>query len=382
MQKSLVRKGLVLGIIVLFVGASGGPSIGGDVRTGSEELKERSTQMEDYNDDETVIDATENFDLSTMTFYPKDETFIAPDEQNITNGHLDSTMARNEYEYRDMVYGNSNERTKKFPNARLTTSNISKMMRNDTTPPEWRNQGQSNSSVEQGKSILLYAQGKDETALDYAWLATNETGVWNNFTGLIGWNFFKEIGIDNPTKDYQLPILIFREDGYDDIGNGIIDCEGHCNMNFSDIRFINKNHTAFLPYWIEENDINTNGDHYARIWVKLSEDDTILMVYGNPNAIPISNGSNTFIFFDDFLGTDYNHTIWEGIGSPLPTVADSWCTVPTGGTDNGLRIKTSQGIESKYSILSKAASYSPTITYITAKLSSKGGPQKASLETG
>jgi len=53
----------------------------------------------------------------------------------------------------------------------------------DIIPPQWQNQGQNKTTIQPGESISLYAQGKDETALDWAWLATNETGVWQNFTG-------------------------------------------------------------------------------------------------------------------------------------------------------------------------------------------------------
>ena len=56
----------------------------------------------------------------------------------------------------------------------------------DTIPPEWRSQGQNVSQIPVGGSILLYAQGKDLVALDYAVLATNETGTWHNWTGEYG----------------------------------------------------------------------------------------------------------------------------------------------------------------------------------------------------
>jgi len=56
----------------------------------------------------------------------------------------------------------------------------------DTTPPEWRSQGQNVSQIPVGGSILLYAQGKDTVALDYAVLATNETGTWHNWTNKYG----------------------------------------------------------------------------------------------------------------------------------------------------------------------------------------------------
>lgn len=51
----------------------------------------------------------------------------------------------------------------------------------DCHQPQWRNQGQNQSSFLKGNTNLLYAQAKSYK-LDWAWLATNETGVWQNKT--------------------------------------------------------------------------------------------------------------------------------------------------------------------------------------------------------
>jgi len=50
--------------------------------------------------------------------------------------------------------------------------------------PEWRNIGtnDTDNEIQNGEAINLTAEGKDETALDWAWLETNETGVWENKT--------------------------------------------------------------------------------------------------------------------------------------------------------------------------------------------------------
>ncbi|MCK4635108.1 MAG: hypothetical protein KAT37_04500, partial [Candidatus Aenigmarchaeota archaeon] len=50
--------------------------------------------------------------------------------------------------------------------------------------PLWQNQGSNASVIQPGDAILLYAQGKDDTGLDWAWLWTNETGgAGKNYTG-------------------------------------------------------------------------------------------------------------------------------------------------------------------------------------------------------
>lgn len=49
-------------------------------------------------------------------------------------------------------------------------------------PPLWKNQGQNLTHIPVNGSILLYTQGFDETALDWAVLETNESGAWENKT--------------------------------------------------------------------------------------------------------------------------------------------------------------------------------------------------------
>ncbi len=54
----------------------------------------------------------------------------------------------------------------------------------DQAPPLWRYQvtNDTDNIIREGEAINLNAQGYDETGLDWAWLATNETGSWKNKT--------------------------------------------------------------------------------------------------------------------------------------------------------------------------------------------------------
>jgi len=76
----------------------------------------------------------------------------------------------------------------------------------------------------------------------------------------------------------------------------LVDCDGYCNDNFSDLRFLNIDEDTELPYWIEN---KSDGDH-ANVWVKIDGNSSIYMYYGNPDAISMSNGSATFSFFEGF----------------------------------------------------------------------------------
>jgi hypothetical protein len=51
-------------------------------------------------------------------------------------------------------------------------------------PPTWSNQQQSTSIVGVGAKVNLSAYWNDDQGLSYAWLATNETGVWENKTSI------------------------------------------------------------------------------------------------------------------------------------------------------------------------------------------------------
>jgi hypothetical protein len=102
----------------------------------------------------------------------------------------------------------------------------------DITAPIWQNQAQEKTTVWPGGSIWLRADGKDETALNFAWLSTNETGVWENQTRGNWWNsawqYSKVLTIDhNAISDtdglYNFPVYVSitvpvggaRPDGYD-----------------------------------------------------------------------------------------------------------------------------------------------------------------------
>jgi hypothetical protein len=104
-----------------------------------------------------------------------------------------------------------------------------------------------------------------------------------------GWGNRKEITISNPVEDYQSLINISKSSG------GDVSCEGHCNDNFSDIRFACANGTL-LPYWIQE---KTDGTECV-VWVNNTfNDSTIYLYYNNTAAISASNATETFISFVD-----------------------------------------------------------------------------------
>ncbi|HOE93338.1 MAG TPA: DUF2341 domain-containing protein [Methanofastidiosum sp.] len=84
------------------------------------------------------------------------------------------------------------------------------------------------------------------------------------------------------------------------------------NSNGEDIRFSDDSNTTTLNYWIEKWDaINQQ----AVLWVKVpsipSGSSNIFVYYGSQTLQSESNGTNTFLFFDDFTGSSLNSSKWE-----------------------------------------------------------------------
>jgi hypothetical protein len=97
-----------------------------------------------------------------------------------------------------------------------------------------------------------------------------------------------------------------------------VDTEGHCQADFDDLRFTKADGTTLLDYWIE-NKATCTTDLYADCWVELdtiaqmtslTEHTHFYLYYGNTTAVAVSNGSTTFVQFDNFdsytAGTDIN----------------------------------------------------------------------------
>jgi len=75
----------------------------------------------------------------------------------------------------------------------------------------------------------------------------------------------------------------------------------HSKTDFGDVRFTRSDGTTLLDYWMESKVDSDN----AVFWVEIPDDlsttnATIYIYYGNPTATTTSNGTNTFVFFDDF----------------------------------------------------------------------------------
>ncbi len=137
-------------------------------------------------------------------------------------------------------------------------------------------------------------------------------------TWLTNWNYRKPITISNTgsiLSNYQVSVTV-------DTSSLITATK--MRSDCGDIRFTDNDGSSLLYYWIESG-INTAS---TKIWVKITSvpagTKTIYMYYGNatpPSDGYGSSGDNTFVFFDDFTGTN---------GSS-PNTTTKWNLTQTGG---------------------------------------------------
>jgi len=119
------------------------------------------------------------------------------------------------------------------------------------------------------------------------------------------WRYRKAITINNTSNsnnltDYQVSITLDTQS---------LISAGKMRSDGGDIRFADW--LTLLNYWVQSG-INTTS---TNIWVKVpsipaNSSKTIYVYYGNPNATSLSNGDNTFDFFDDFEDGVINSSKW------------------------------------------------------------------------
>jgi hypothetical protein len=118
-----------------------------------------------------------------------------------------------------------------------------------------------------------------------------------------GWQYYRVVTLNpvTPAANFQVQVTLSAGQ------------YTHMNSNGSDLRFYD-NTDVSCDYWIE----TWNNTGTSIIWVEVATSgaSSLRMYYGNASATAASNGSNTFNFFDDFLGSslggDWQQTISNG----------------------------------------------------------------------
>jgi hypothetical protein len=138
---------------------------------------------------------------------------------------------------------------------------------------------------------------------------------------------------------------------------GYVDCAGEVASDFSDLRFTTSDGLTLCDYWIESLS-GTTPNQLAIVWVEVPSiaahpTDTTIYMYYNGIHEAVSNGSNTFRFFDDFLGSSLSTDKWEGSTGSV-VISNSQMTI------QGVSVNTKVDFASPVAARMKSAIYQPS----------------------
>jgi len=174
-----------------------------------------------------------------------------------------------------------------------------------------------------------------------------EKGSWTNDTYD---NLKLGIGRENNLRD-QFDNFRVRKYALSEpttsIGTETEKSSGKMRSDCGDMRFGDSDYNGY-PYWIEPGTCNSAN---TRIWVNVTTlpagSKTIYMFYGNPAATSVSNGTEVFLFFDDFDSADtskFNYsTAYCGYNPVSYSVSGSKLTIWSDSTWRILGAKTNTG---------------------------------------
>jgi hypothetical protein len=101
---------------------------------------------------------------------------------------------------------------------------------------------------------------------------------------------------------YQVKIVVHYGSGID--SGGDVYLSSHSRGDFADVTFTDNSGNTPLSYWQESETNNVSATYWVKINADLSSSSNYLYIYyGNlGQTVSGSNGTNTFLFFDDFSG--------------------------------------------------------------------------------
>ena len=130
-----------------------------------------------------------------------------------------------------------------------------------------------------------------------------------------GWQYRKAhqiFGTPGAGENYQVELLVHYGSGTDN-GNNVF-CDSNCQTDFDDIRFADDDGNTQLDYWRESYYASDNATFWVEVKDNLDYDTTIFVYYGNSTCTTSSNGTATFVFFDDFDDGIIDTSKWETYG--------------------------------------------------------------------
>jgi hypothetical protein len=143
--------------------------------------------------------------------------------------------------------------------------------------------------------------------------------TWYNYS----WNYRKShviLASAGTATGYQIKITCKYGSGTDSIG--IVYLNSHSQTDFDDIRFTDDDKTTLLDYWLESKIDSTTALFWVEVKDTLISDTIIYIYYGNSAVSSISNGNDTFIFFEHFTSASETLSI-SGAGTFVRDTANS-----------------------------------------------------------
>ncbi|MCD6149082.1 DUF2341 domain-containing protein [bacterium] len=146
-----------------------------------------------------------------------------------------------------------------------------------------------------------------------AWIKATYYSLFNSLITVCehvtAWSYRKKITISGSPgagTGYQVLLKVGESSG---ASNCDFHVEGHSakfpsgTNDSGDLRFVDNDGSTFLNFWVEKVE-GEAPNRVAYCWVKINDnldsDVNIYCYYGNPGTGNVSNGKNTFEFFDDF----------------------------------------------------------------------------------
>ncbi len=147
------------------------------------------------------------------------------------------------------------------------------------------------------------------------------------------WQYRQPVTIDNTSNsnelsDYQVRLKITSSNS---------DFWSNIESSGDSIRFADSDKSTLLDFWLHDFDYSGQS---AEIWIEVptieaSSSETIYLYYGNSSASSLSNGENTFLFFDDFNDNSIDSTKWTEIDISANEITEAENRLAFTRTTNG-----------------------------------------------
>lgn len=176
-------------------------------------------------------------------------------------------------------------------------------------------------------------------------MSTDLSKIGESVSGYVSYDrYCKKLTLTNstPITNHQIRFkvgLCATSPSYD------VHCDNHAFADFRDLRFVGADEVP-LNYYIADI-AGTYPNITANVWVNFNvieaPTDIVTMYYGDPNATAMTNGFNTFPFFDNFNGSSLDMTKWDAFGNVDITVSNGNCRVTQKAANSGIESKLAFG---------------------------------------